>query len=295
LAGFQVIIIGRFWVRTEAEQRRFHAWVSRQLRSGQVNYAIQPYWSKWEKVQLQEHYLLGYAKERFVELDTQFLIWGIKVHTSFEALCRRYQSIDFDLQTFALDVLQRMKPVLREFHLRHVTAKLETKRVFGAPYENELAALTAWAINHLNLNVNRRAEKALRRDGKTTLEGLLDQVPGNILIALNEKEPTECYLPGDRKTSILSRVARLLEQELPSEARSAEAPAEEFARQEEARIDLNRFINKAHLSPRESKVFELLRKGCTEKEIATTIGVKLGTASALKATAMKKLRKAAGQ
>jgi DNA-binding CsgD family transcriptional regulator len=226
-----------------------------------------------------------------------------------------------------------MKLVLEELNLSVSHSQLRLRTYFDDERVNILAEtavaqLSAWVIGSTSLPHNLGAAAALETDDKPTLESLLDRIPGNIVVALADKAPGERYLPGNRETSVLSRVNQMLRDDQPFEAKDeelyrgrlrkhrrgtefsdaeesfskdhiglddlAESPAQDFTLREEARLDVNRLVNQANLSPREGQVLELQLMDYSEKEIAADLKIKEATVSPLKFTAKKKLRKAAG-
>ncbi len=278
---------------------------------------------------LREEAMLRYAQERLVSIQTRRLIWQNTIFLSFGSLWEKHNGPGFDLNEFSLDILQRMKPLLKDFRPMLLASSLKLKREFSANYEDELVNLAAWVANNLSLNLNQGARQALEAEGRPLLEALLDNLPANILLALDEGLPEGRFSSGAGQRNILSRVAQMLRNEQPLDARhdtmrinrlrkagsvgSTEAsfqrqqrehPATDVVdsgqrlvqdrfRREEARIDVERLIGQANLTPSETEVLELERQDLTNKEIAEHLGKPVGTVKPLLFKAKKKLKRAA--
>jgi DNA-binding CsgD family transcriptional regulator len=322
--------------RFARENATFSIWLGKRINAGHnlAEGEVDELFSRWNKEKLRERALLRYAQQRLMKNEAKFFIWLIVILISSGRLHALNDGAGFDLTTLTSDVLKRMEIPLEEFHLISRETELTAARQLNLPpdhfvAEYALADLTAWVISQTSLVVNRGAAEALETDDKPSHESLLDRVPADILLALEEKEPGERYLPGDGETSVLSRVNKMLRDDQPFEAKDKELyrgrlrkgrsgtefpnsedesfrndhtgpgdldelPAKDFTLREEARLAINSLAARANLSPRESQVLELQLMGYCEKEIADALNVKEGTASANKATAKKKLRKAAG-
>lgn len=323
--------------RLAQEDGTFAMWLGRRVKAAHKfsEGEVDELFSRWSKEQLRESALLDYVKRRWLEAETEFSIWLAAMLVSGRHLHAANDGAGFDLTTLTCEVLKRMEIVLEEFPLILRTAELEAARQLNLSDENftgvfALAELSAWVISHTSLTVNHGVAKALSTDGKPILESFLDRVPANLLIALDEKKPTERFSPGHGDRSVLSRVNQMLRDDLPLDAKHEElsqsrsrksrtkgespdseywssfrdAPqnpidmdtleAQDFTLREEARLVIPSLVNRAGLSPREGQVLELHLKDYSELEISAALIIKEGTASALKATAKKKLRKAAG-
>lgn len=272
-----------------------------------------------------EEALLRYAQERLVSIQTRQLIWQNTIFQSFGSLWEKHGGSGFDLAEFSLDILTRMKPLLKDFHQIQLASTLNLKKEFALNYENELVSLSAWAANNLNLNLNKGAQQALDAEGRPRLEALLENIPANILLVLSEGTRGGFFSSGSGEKNVLSRVAEMLRDEQPLEGRheairqnrlrksrdvrslettiprhhcgvdllSAKSEVASMLGREEARIDLERLISLANLSPSESEVLELDRQELTDKEIAEHLGKPVGTVKPLLHKAKQKLRRAA--
>jgi DNA-binding NarL/FixJ family response regulator len=285
-------------------------------------------WLRFRDGLLRKEALLRYAQERLISLQTLQLIWQNTIFQSFGSLWEKNDGPGIDTTEFSLDILNRMKPLLKDFHQIQLASSLKLKREFSANYEDELVKLSAWAANNLSLNLNQGARHALKAEGRPLSEALLESLSANILLVLSEGMPEGFFSSGSGKRSVLSSLAQMLRDEQPLDSHHAEilqnrlrkakqtnssgselAPSrksprlpdavaanqvdDSLLRREEARIDLDRLISQANLTPSEIEVLELNRRDLTDKEIAWQLGKAVGTVKPLLFRAKKKLRHAA--
>lgn len=315
--------------RRAKDERSFWNWWNKKgkARSNQSP-EFESDWLRYRDELLREEALLRYAQERLISLQTLQLIWQNTIFQSFGSLWEKNGGPGIDTTEFSLDILNRMKPILKDFHPIQLASSLELKREFSADYEDELVKLSAWAANNLSLNLNQGARHALKAEGRPLSEALLENLSANILLVLSEGMPEGLFSSGSGKRSVLSSLAQMLRDEQPLESHHAAirqnrlrkakeanssgsdlAPCGESSRvldavaakqvddsllrREEARIDLDRLIGQANLTPSEIEVLELDRRDLTDKEIACQLGKAVGTVKPLLFRAKKKLRHAA--
>jgi DNA-binding CsgD family transcriptional regulator len=319
--------------RTAKDENSFHVWLGKQVTSPRIvaGDEIHNLFAQWEKEQLYKRSILHYALGRFRDTELQFQVWLAAMSMSLHAFFPAHpDEPGFNLSAGVSEILRKVEIVLKEFGLILKDAELGLRRESGLSQERPLARLSAWMRNSLSLGTNQRAAKALDSEDSRRESLLLDHIPAALLLALEQRDRGERYTSGSGETSVISRVAEMLAQDIPLEAKHEELrqghlrnrrragesldcevessltdnptggsdldklSAQDFTRTEEARLALDSLAAQANLSPRESEVLELCRMDYREKEIAEALDVKEGTASALKATAKKKLRKAAG-
>jgi DNA-binding CsgD family transcriptional regulator len=323
--------------RFARENATFSIWLGKRMNADHrfAEGEVDELFSKWNKEQLRERALLRYAQQRLIKSEAKFSIWLIAILISSGHLRAVNDGDSFDLTRLTSDVLKRMEIPLEEFHLISRETELSlAKQLNLSPdhfvVEYALADLTARVISQTSRVVNRGVAEALATDGKPALESLMDRVPADILIALADKAPGERFLPGSGERSVFSRVAGMLAQDLPLEAKHEELrqgrlrkrrtgsespnseeesslrniptgaedldelPVQDFTLREEARLDISRLANQANLSPREGQVLELQLRGYSEKETGAALKIGKGATSSHRTNAKKKLRKAAG-
>jgi len=88
----------------------------------------------------------------------------------------------------------------------------------GDSGEVELANVAAWAA--ANIRMSPRIKQALESDGKENItEAVMDRVTSAILPALQAKKTMESFSPGGGKTNVLSRVEKIITEDLLLDAK----------------------------------------------------------------------------
>lgn len=306
--------------RTAESKHTFQSWRRRNRKSGFSESEIQADYRAWKKELLYEQLLFEYAKERLIEAQTLQTIWQNAIYLSFTSLCDKHGDINFDLKEFATDVLTGMKRNIKEFRLVYDTTKLDLKREFSYDYENELARISGWAEANLSPDHNPRLAKAIEIEGQRTVS---EWIPGSVLLSLagDDREENESFYSGTGKPSLLSRIARHLEEKKEEPLNNADVLAEDFALREEARIteqkadeiDFERYVSKLtpheqqfilnigltqeqmeavrQLPARQRAVTELRLQGYKERDIARQLNISVGTVRVHDQRAKRRLAK----
>lgn len=309
----------------------FYSWLNRQVSlDGSISENERDeLLSRWRAKTLYDSAILEYAITRLINCELEFLTWQAGTIFGFHAFFPiKDNQTTFDLENGVSHIVKSVEPILKEFRLILLSAEMELRREYGLSEEEPLASLSAWAASSLNLTVNQRAARALQVDSKPLIDSLCERVPANVMIALQEEDAPRQFMSGRGKRSILSRVAAMIEEEMPLEARHeqrrqslarrgatqdecarpesdfglptrAVSPEElstggidDFASREEARLDARRRLALAKLSAREGEVFQLYLQGYSEEETAFQLHISAGAVSSLKVRAKKKLRHA---